>query len=325
MAVTRGDDGSPDRLQGTLFDDSEVPGVSGGPSAPQKAGASGQRRADSDDIGYRGPTACSAAGITYRQLGLLGAHRPGRAERPRRPRVRPQRLYSFRDILVLKVVKRLLDTGISLQQIRAAVQHLRDRGSADLAQVTLMSDGVERLRECTSDRRGGRPAARRPGRVRHRARQGLARGRGRPGRDARRPGRGRLVAVPPGGAGFQDDLARRRLRRTSRDGLAATSHHLGRARVRSQMPTTPAGRVSPRNRGAPKGQHPRNLSGTRTGRDRHSLERRPSLSGRRDRRGSQRPRSSGRALHDRLRRSSHRPDTSRAAAHAQQPGLFLAR
>ncbi len=60
-----------------------------------------------------------------------------------------QRLYSFRDILVLKVVKRLLDTGISLQQIRAAVHHLRDRGARDLAQVTLMSDGVS-VYECTS-------------------------------------------------------------------------------------------------------------------------------------------------------------------------------
>ena len=66
----------------------------------------------------------------------------------RPPRSRPL-LYSFRDILVLKVVKRLLDTGISLQQIRAAVQHLRDRGSDDLAQVTLMSDGVS-VYECTS-------------------------------------------------------------------------------------------------------------------------------------------------------------------------------
>ena len=50
---------------------------------------------------------------------------------------------------MLKVVKRLLDTGISLQQIRAAVQHLRDRGTEDLAQVTLMSDGVS-VYECTS-------------------------------------------------------------------------------------------------------------------------------------------------------------------------------
>src|SRR5260370_41541383 len=51
--------------------------------------------------------------------------------------------------MVLKVVKGVLDTGISLQQIRAAVQHLRDHGSDDLAQVTLMSDGVS-VYECTS-------------------------------------------------------------------------------------------------------------------------------------------------------------------------------
>jgi DNA-binding transcriptional MerR regulator len=59
------------------------------------------------------------------------------------------RLYSFRDILVLKVVKRLLDTGISLQQIRAAVTHLHSRGTDDLAKITLMSDGVS-VYECTS-------------------------------------------------------------------------------------------------------------------------------------------------------------------------------
>ncbi|MGI5489219.1 MerR family transcriptional regulator [Microtetraspora malaysiensis] len=102
-----------------------------------------------DDIGYRGPTACAAAGITYRQLDywartelvlptIRAAHGSG-----------SQRLYSFRDILVLKVVKRLLDTGVSLQQIRTAVQHLRDRGVNDLAQITLMSDGVS-VYECTS-------------------------------------------------------------------------------------------------------------------------------------------------------------------------------
>ena len=60
-----------------------------------------------------------------------------------------QRLYGFRDILVLKVVKRLLDTGISLQQIRAAVAHMRAQGASDLARVTLMSDGVS-VYECTS-------------------------------------------------------------------------------------------------------------------------------------------------------------------------------
>ena len=75
-----------------------------------------------EDMGYRGPTACSAAGITYRQLDYWA--RTGLVE----PSIRnaagsgSQRLYGFRDILVLKVVKRLLDTGVSLQNIRTAVE-----------------------------------------------------------------------------------------------------------------------------------------------------------------------------------------------------------
>ena len=102
-----------------------------------------------EDLGYRGPVACRAAGITYRQLDYWA--RTGLLE----PSIREatgsgtQRLYSFRDILVLKVVKRLLVTGVSLQQIRTAVSHLRERGVEDLAQITLMSDGAS-VYECTS-------------------------------------------------------------------------------------------------------------------------------------------------------------------------------
>jgi len=101
-------------------------------------------------LGYRGTTACSAAGITYRQLDYWA--RTGLVE----PTVRSatgsgsQRLYSFRDILILKIIKRLLDAGISLQQIRQAVQHLRERGTDDLTRVTLMSDGAT-VYECTSN------------------------------------------------------------------------------------------------------------------------------------------------------------------------------
>jgi DNA-binding transcriptional MerR regulator len=103
----------------------------------------------SEDIGYRGPTACRAAGITYRQLDYWA--RTGLVE----PSVRSatgsgtQRLYGFRDILVLKIVKRLLDTGVSLHQIRVAIAVLRERGVDDLAQITLMSDGAS-VYECTS-------------------------------------------------------------------------------------------------------------------------------------------------------------------------------
>ncbi|MFD8723077.1 MerR family transcriptional regulator [Streptomyces sp. NPDC059629] len=102
-----------------------------------------------EEIGYRGPTACAAAGITYRQLDYWA--RTGLVE----PSVRPaygsgtQRLYSFRDVVVLKIVKRFLDTGVSLQNIRTAVQHLRERGFSDLERMTLMSDGAT-VYECTS-------------------------------------------------------------------------------------------------------------------------------------------------------------------------------
>lgn len=102
-----------------------------------------------EDTGYRGPTASAAAGITYRQLDYWA--RTGLVE----PTVRSaagsgsQRLYSFRDILLLKIVKSLLDAGVSLQQIRTAIDHLRNRGVADLTQVTLMSDGAS-VYECRS-------------------------------------------------------------------------------------------------------------------------------------------------------------------------------
>lgn len=101
------------------------------------------------EVGYRGPVAAGVVGITYRQLDywartslVLPTVRPAAGSGT-------SRLYGFRDILELKIVKRLLDTGVSLQQIRTAVEHLRARGTTDLTQVTLMSDGVS-VYECTS-------------------------------------------------------------------------------------------------------------------------------------------------------------------------------
>lgn len=104
----------------------------------------------SDDTGFRGPVACRAAGITYRQLDYWA--RTALVEPSLRSATGSgtQRLYSFRDVLVLKVVKRLLETGVTLQQIRIAVTHLRERGVDDLAHITLMSDGAS-VYECTSD------------------------------------------------------------------------------------------------------------------------------------------------------------------------------
>ena len=129
-------------------------GAAGGSGFPRAVGpgdlpAAPARSPEVGQAGYRGPTACAAAGITYRQLDYWA--RTGLVE----PSIRSasgsgsQRLYSFRDIIALKIVKRLLDTGVSLQNIRIAVGYLRARGEADLAGVTLMSDGAS-VYECTS-------------------------------------------------------------------------------------------------------------------------------------------------------------------------------
>ena len=116
--------------QGALFPD-DLPEVTG------------------DDVGYRVPTACTAAGITYRQLDYWA--RTNLVVPSVRDAVGSgtHRLYSFRDILVLKLVKRLLDAGVSLSNVRAAIDHLRSRGVDDLAELTLISDGAT-VYECTS-------------------------------------------------------------------------------------------------------------------------------------------------------------------------------
>jgi DNA-binding transcriptional MerR regulator len=72
------------------------------------------------------------------------------------PSVRPAagsgsaRLYSFTDILVLKLVKRLLEAGITLQNIRVVVDQLRGRDAQELSAVTLLCDGST-VYECVDD------------------------------------------------------------------------------------------------------------------------------------------------------------------------------
>src|SRR5947208_12368399 len=92
--------------------------------------------------GYRVPEVCKAVGISYRQLDYWA--RTGLVT----PSVREaggsgtQRLYDFKDLVVLRTIKKLLDTGVSLQQIRKAVEFLRGRLGTEPGAVTLMSDGT---------------------------------------------------------------------------------------------------------------------------------------------------------------------------------------
>lgn len=102
-----------------------------------------------DDItrGYRGTVASKVAGITYRQLdywarkqivvpSITPSHGSG-----------SRRLYSFKDVLILAVSKKLLDTGVNLQNVTAAIGFLSRRRTAELENMTIICDG-EDVKEC---------------------------------------------------------------------------------------------------------------------------------------------------------------------------------
>jgi DNA-binding transcriptional MerR regulator len=103
-----------------------------------------QNSHDSDDAapgGYRGPAVCKIVGITYRQLDYWA----------RTDLIRPsiadargsgsQRRYSYRDLVELKVIKSLLDAGVSLQSARVAIEYLRSNLDGDLSAARLVLNG----------------------------------------------------------------------------------------------------------------------------------------------------------------------------------------
>ena len=103
-----------------------------------------------DQTGYRGPQTCKIVGIRYRQLDYWT--RTGLVQ----PSVQAargsgtQRLYSFNDLLQLKVIKSLTDAGASLQRVRQALSYVRESLEGDWSQLTIVSDG-RGVYACTSD------------------------------------------------------------------------------------------------------------------------------------------------------------------------------
>ncbi len=99
--------------------------------------------------GYRGTVASKVAGITYRQLDYWAR------KKIVEPSITPshgsgsRRLYSFKDVVILAVSKRLLDAGVNLQNVTAAIGFLSQRTTEQLADVTIMCDG-QNVYECTT-------------------------------------------------------------------------------------------------------------------------------------------------------------------------------
>ncbi len=95
------------------------------------------------DIGYRAPQVCNLVGITYRQLDYWARTDLLQPSIQTAQGSGSQRRYSFTDVVQLKVIKRLLDAGMSLKKIRQAMEILVRQLQSDqpLVDVTLLSDG----------------------------------------------------------------------------------------------------------------------------------------------------------------------------------------
>jgi DNA-binding transcriptional MerR regulator len=104
----------------------------------------------SSEAGYRGPTVTKLVGISYRQLDYWARTNLVTPSVRAADGSGSQRLYSFTDVVELRIIKRLLDAGVSLRQIRTALGYLREEsGGEPLTDVTLMSDG-RRIYACRS-------------------------------------------------------------------------------------------------------------------------------------------------------------------------------
>ena len=95
-----------------------------------------------EEQGYRVPEVQRLVGISYRQLDYWA--RTGLV----RPSIKDadgsgsQRQYSFHDLLQLRIIKKLLDAGVSLQRVRKAIDFLKDHLKKSPQGLTLMSDGT---------------------------------------------------------------------------------------------------------------------------------------------------------------------------------------
>lgn len=91
--------------------------------------------------GFSGTKAAQIVGISYRQLDYWartdlvrpsGADATGSGSR---------RLYTYRDLLELKIIKKLLDAGIKLESVRDVFAYLRDHVDSDITSAHIVING----------------------------------------------------------------------------------------------------------------------------------------------------------------------------------------
>jgi DNA-binding transcriptional MerR regulator len=91
--------------------------------------------------GFRGPQVCKIVGITYRQLDYWARTNLIRPSIADAKGSGTQRRYSYRDLVELKVIKSLLDAGVSLQLAREGIEYIRGNLGEDIASASLVMNG----------------------------------------------------------------------------------------------------------------------------------------------------------------------------------------
>ena len=97
------------------------------------------------DDGYSGTKAAQLVGITYRQLDYWARTELIRPSLTDAAGSGSRRLYSYRDLLELKVVKSLLDAGIKLESVRDVFEFMRTHVNSDIAAAHIVISGKQVL------------------------------------------------------------------------------------------------------------------------------------------------------------------------------------
>jgi DNA-binding transcriptional MerR regulator len=92
--------------------------------------------------GFSGTRTAEVVGITYRQLDYWARTDLVRPSLTDAKGSGTRRVYSYRDLLELKIIKQLLDAGIRLEVVRDVFTELRSRLGEDLASAKLVISGA---------------------------------------------------------------------------------------------------------------------------------------------------------------------------------------
>jgi DNA-binding transcriptional MerR regulator len=94
-----------------------------------------------DEIGYGGTQTAKVVGISYRQLDYWARTDLIRPSLSDAKGSGSRRRYSYNDLLELKAIKKLLDAGIKLEQVRNVFEYLREHVGTDIAAAHIVIDG----------------------------------------------------------------------------------------------------------------------------------------------------------------------------------------